>query len=71
MNLFRTCNKTDVGVFSDGQKDTTITNKDAVTTTTDKSTMPHETCEEGFYGDALNSQCMECQCDPLGTDPER
>lgn len=30
-----------------------------------------ERCEEGFYGDAVNSQCMECQCDLLGTDPER
>jgi len=30
-----------------------------------------ERCVEGYYGDAVNSQCMECQCDLLGTDQER
>ena len=30
-----------------------------------------ERCIEGYYGDAVNSQCNQCTCDMLGTDPER
>ena len=33
-------------------------------------------CIIGYFGrpeigDAVNSQCHECECDPLGTDPDR
>jgi len=28
-------------------------------------------CQAGYYGDAINSQCHECQCDILGTDKSR
>ena len=30
-----------------------------------------ERCQEGYFGDAVNSQCSACTCDPLGTDPQR
>ena len=30
-----------------------------------------ERCQEGYWGDAVNSQCNECTCNVLGTDPER
>ena len=30
-----------------------------------------ERCQAGYYGDAVNSQCSECSCNLLGTDPER
>ena len=30
-----------------------------------------ERCQEGYFGDAVNSQCSECTCDILGTDPEK
>ena len=30
-----------------------------------------ERCQEGYFGDAVNSQCSVCTCDPLGTDPQR
>ena len=26
---------------------------------------------EGYFGDAVSSQCSECTCDVLGTDPEK
>lgn len=28
-------------------------------------------CQAGYFGDAVNNQCSECQCSLLGTDPER
>ena len=31
-----------------------------------------EYCEPGYYGDAVNGGgCVECVCDPLGTDQNR
>ncbi len=30
-----------------------------------------EVCQAGYYGDAVFSQCKECTCDMLGTDPAR
>ena len=30
-----------------------------------------ERCMEGYFGDAVSSQCSECTCDVLGTDPQK
>lgn len=30
-----------------------------------------ERCKSGYYGDALRKQCIECVCNPLGTDNAR
>ncbi|XP_040566371.1 laminin subunit beta-1 isoform X1 [Lepeophtheirus salmonis] len=30
-----------------------------------------EHCKPGFFGDAVNNTCQECQCDILGSDPDK